>query len=105
MSFGRGGGGMGGGEPSVDQYEWPSAKAAFTSGGVRVTPEGDMWVRRSVSAGDEVLFDVFGPDAKLKARVFLPAGRRIVGFGEATVYVIATDEFDLQYLEQYRRET
>lgn len=103
MSFGRGGGG--GGLPDVDDYEWPDAKPPFVASGVRVTPEGDAWVRRSVAAGDAPIFDVFGADGQLKERVTLPVGREVVGFGRAHVYVVLRDEFDLQWLERYERTT
>ena len=103
MTFGRGGGG--GGQTDVDDYEWPDAKPPFVASGVRVTPEGDAWVRRSVAAGDAPIFDVFGADGQLKERVTLPVGREIVGFGRAHVYVVLRDEFDLQWLERYERTT
>ncbi len=103
MSFGRGGGG--GGRSDVDDYEWPDAKPPFVASGVRVTPEGEAWVRRSVAAGDAPIFDVFGADGQLKERVTLPVGREVVGFGRAHVYVVLRDEFDLQWLERYERTT
>ncbi len=103
MSFGRGRGGRG--QPDVDDYEWPDVKPPFVASGVRVTPEGDAWVRRSVAAGDAPIFDVFGADGQLKERVTLPVGREVVGFGRAHVYVVLRDEFDLQWLERYERTT
>ncbi len=104
ISFGRGGGG-GGGDSSVDDFEWPDVMPAFAARGVRVTPEGDVWVRRSVPAGGDTVFDVFGADGQLKERITLPADRRIVGFGPEHVYVVRNDEFDLQWLARYRRTT
>ncbi len=103
MTFGRGGGG--GGQTDVDDYEWPHAKPPFVASGVRITPEGDAWVRRSVAAGDAPIFDVFGADGQLKEQVTLPVGREVVGFGPAHVYVVLRDEFDLQWLERYKRTT
>lgn len=103
MSFGRGGGG--GGRSDIDDFEWPDAKPPFVASGVRVTPEGDAWVRRSVAAGDAPVFDVFGADGQLKERVTLPVGREVVGFGRVHVYVVLRDEFDLQWLERYERKT
>ncbi len=106
MSFGRGGGRMGGaGDSDVDDYDWPDAMPAFVAGGVRVTPEGDAWVRRSVPAGGDAVFDVFGADGQLKERITLPADSRIAGFGPEHVYVVRNDEFDLQWLARYRRTT
>jgi hypothetical protein len=99
VTLGRGGGSGG---PDIDGLDWPDTKPAFVDDGVSVTPEGDMWVRRHVSAGSPVRFDVFGPDAELKGAVTLPAGRRVVGFGHGTVYVTRTDDLGLQWLERYR---
>jgi hypothetical protein len=100
VTLGRGGGA---GSPDIDSLEWPETKPAFVDNGVLVTPEGDMWVRRHVPAGEPVRFDVFGPDARIKGAVTLPAGRRVVGFGRGTVYVTQTDDLGLQWLERYRR--
>lgn len=101
MSFARGGGQR----PETDGYTWPDHKPPFVANRAWVTPEGDLWVERSVAADAPREFDVFGPDARLKERVTLPAGRRVVGFGAATVYVASRDEFDLEWLERYRRTT
>jgi hypothetical protein len=103
MSFGRGGGR--GGDPDVNDYDWPDVMPAFASNGVRVTPEGDAWVRRSTSAGDPPVYDVFGEDGQLKERVLLPRGREVVGFGLEHVYAAQRDEFDLIWLERYKRTT
>lgn len=103
VSFRRGGGA--GASVDIDGFEWPDTKPAFVSNGVYVTPEGDIWVRRHVPAGEPPMIDVFGEDANLKARLRLPEGRRIVGFGRGTLYLIRTDEDGLQWLERYRRTT
>lgn len=101
MAFGRGGGG----QRDADSFDWPDHKPIFTAGGVWVAPDGDMWVRRHVPAGDPVRFDVFGRDARLKAIITLPPDREIVGFGAETVYTVRIDDLGLQYLEQHRRPT
>lgn len=86
-------------EERIKSLEWPAAKPAFRS--VRVSPEGEAWVERYVAAGAAREFDVFGPDARLKRRVILPVGRRLVGFGKGVVYLRHTTEDELQYLERY----
>lgn len=100
VSLGRGGGSGG---PDIDSLDWPETKPPFVNNGVWVTPEGDMWVRRHVPAGEAVRFDVFGPDASLQGAITLPTGRQVVGFGRGTVYVTRTDDLGLQWLERYRR--
>ncbi len=100
MSLSRGGGG--GRSPDMGNLDFPAAKPAFVAGSVWVTPEGEVWVQRSVPAGQPPAIDVFGDDANLKGRVILPAGRQIVGFGRGVVYAVQSDEFGLQWLERYR---
>ena len=104
-SFRRGGppggrGGPGGGAGPAN-LEWPSVKPPFNAAGVRVSPEGDLWVERYVPAGAPRQYDVFGPDVNLKLRVILPAGRRLVALGQGVVYTRHLDDSDLQYLERY----
>ncbi|UCC49648.1 MAG: hypothetical protein JSV41_05665 [Gemmatimonadota bacterium] len=101
VSMGRGGSPSE--EPDIDSFDWPETKPAFANDGVWVTPQGDMWVQRHVSAGEAMEFDVFGANAALKGKVVMPAGREVVGFGRGTVYAVRTDELGLQWLERYRR--
>ena len=103
-------GGEGGGSryirlPSPDAYEmvWPEVKPPFTRDGVRVTPEGEMWVRRYVTHGAPQVHDVFDGAGRRIKQVELPAGRRLVGFGDGVLYLVRVDEDDLQWVEQYPR--
>lgn len=105
----RTGAGGGGGTvaprmPSEDP-EWPETMPPFTGrDAVRVTPEGEAWVSRTVKgAAPTPMYDVFDGTGKLIRRVTLRPGSRVVGFGKGTVYVVRMDEDDLQYLERYRR--
>jgi hypothetical protein len=102
-SFRRGGGMRmaGQGEPSIDDYEWPETKPPFLDGRIVVDPAGHAWVQRHVPAGGDATYDVFDAGAMRVATYTLPNNRRIVGFGEGTIYVVAFDEFDLNYLERY----
>jgi hypothetical protein len=90
-------------QPDLSGIEWPSHKPAFVSANVFATPEGEIWVERSVAAGAPREYDVFGRQGALTARYLLLPGRRVIGFGAGTVYVVRSDEDDLQYLERYRR--
>ncbi len=99
-SFRRGGASD---EPDLDAYEWPGFKPPFEPSSVRATPEGEVWVQRETRAGEAPLFDIFSSNGQLTAQVTAPPGRRLVGFGKGVVYLVRTDEFDLQYLERYRR--
>lgn len=90
-------------EPDIDQMEWPEVKPAFPRDAVSVTPEGEAWVRRYMAHGEPEAFDVFDASGQRVARVTLPAGRTLVGFGEGTLYAYRTDADDLQWLERYQR--
>jgi len=99
-SFSRGG--MGGGEdPSIDDYQWPETKPPFYSGRIVVDGMHRAWVRRHVEAGEPSTYDVFDRAAERTATYTLPHGSRILGFGEGAIYVVSSDEFDLNYLERY----
>ncbi len=100
-SFSRGGGGRSN-EPDLGSYEWPDVMPPFRASGVRVSPDGEMWVERYVAAGAAPTFDVFDGNGQLIKRVILPQSRRIVGFGKGAVYVTRVDEFDLLWLERYK---
>ena len=67
-----------------------------------ICPAGEAWVERSVPAGAPRIMDVFDAAGVLKGRITLPAGRRLVGFGNGVVYLRHSDESDLQHLERYR---
>jgi hypothetical protein len=98
MSFQRGGGGGG---REIDQYQWPETKPPFYSGRLDVDAEDRVWVRRHVDAGEEATYDVFDRAGEYVATYTLANNKRLIGFGANSVYVVAYDEFDLNYLERY----
>jgi hypothetical protein len=102
MAFGRGGSANADAEEedAIAATEWPAAKPPFSA--VFVSPAGEAWVERSVPAGSPRVMDVFDAAGVLKSRVVLPAGRRLVGFGNGVIYLRHSDASDLQHLERYR---
>jgi hypothetical protein len=69
-----------------------------------MTPEGQVWVQRVKPASDKTpSYDVFDGAGNLVGSVTLRPKSRVAGFGKGTVYVVRSDEDDLQYLERYRR--
>jgi hypothetical protein len=104
MQFSRGGMGFdsGGDDPTVDDYEFPDVLPVFRQGRVRVSPEGNTWVERWMQADSPPTFEIFDTFGNWAGTVQLPEGRRLIGFGDGTIYVIRIDEVDLKWLERYR---
>ena len=71
----------------------------------RLAPEGVLWVERAQHAGQPARFDLFDQTGNRIGRAVLPAGRRLLGLGRGTLYLIATDENGVERVERYRRET
>ncbi len=88
----------------VDAYDWPDVLPPFRAKGVFVTPDGDAWVERYVTAGAAPVLDVFDARGRKQRSITLPADRRVVGFGRSVVYLARTDEYDLQWVERYRTD-
>jgi len=110
MSIGGPGGGRAGPPPRIDppkadEIEWPEALPAFSGmDAVQMTPEGQVWVQRVKAASDKTpSYDIFDGTGKLVGTATLRPKSRVAGFGKGTVYVVRTDDDDLQYLERYRR--
>ena len=88
-------------DDDLDEYEWPDFKPAFYGRPVPVDPAGRAWVRRHLEAGEAPVYDVFDRAGEREVVVELPPERRVVGFGDRTLYVVHMDEYGLQYLERY----
>jgi hypothetical protein len=98
MTFARGAGGP---DREIDRYEWPEVKPAFYQGRLPIDGLDRAWVRRHVDAGEPSTYDLFDRSGERVATFTLDHGKRVVGFGPTAVYVVAYDEFDLNYLERY----
>lgn len=110
---GPGGGGGGGGAapagftpppPEFAETKPPFDPTTPGTAAVLVAPDGEVWVLRTRPAGDKIpTYDVFNRAGALVKSVALNPRSRVVGFGKGTVYVVRTDEDDLQYLQRYKR--
>jgi hypothetical protein len=69
----------------------------------RIAPEGVMWVERAQHAGQPARFDIFDQTGNRIGRAVLPAGRRLLGLGRGTLYLVATDDSGIERVERYRR--
>ena len=97
MNFSRGGRS----DPDLTQYTWPEVAPPFYDGRILVDMSDRAWVRRHVRAGRPTTYDVFDRSARYVTTMTLPRNKRLIGFGNGTAYVVAYDEFDLNYLERY----
>ena len=93
--------------PQVPGFEdstlpWPATKPPFLGGAASIAGDGRLWVRRTTVHTDSVpRYDVFDARGQLAARVELPKGHRLVGFGKGTVYLSRNDDQDLNYLRRF----
>lgn len=101
-SFSRGRAGRGG-APDASTMTWPAAKPPFVPSSALVTPEGELWVERSVAAGSPRQYDTFNAQGAHTGTVTVPARSQVIGFGRGTAYLVRLDADELQYLERYRR--
>lgn len=81
---------------------WPEYKPPFIGRPGVGAPSGDVWVLRSRAHDDpNPVYDVFGPDGRVRLRVQLAPRSRVVGIGRSVVFVARTDEDDLVHLERF----
>ena len=88
--------------PDLPEPEWPAVMPPFVYWQTFSRPNGELWVLRSHKSREKPVYDVFGAPGTLTGRVALPAGTRLVGFGNGTAYLVRRDEDDLEYLQQYK---
>lgn len=90
--------------PPEERDDWPEYLPPFLgNGAVQVAPNGQLWVLQTAASDDiQPTYDIFDASGKLTARVQLAKRSRVVGFGTNTIYVVRSDEDDLQYLQRYR---
>lgn len=89
--------------PFTEPPSWPKHLPPFLSDArVEFAPDGTLWLERSLASPDDApTYDLIDRVGRVSARVRLPPGRRLLGFGRGSVYVVRRDEFDLEYLERY----
>ena len=90
--------------PPEERDDWPEYLPPFMgNSALQVAPNGQLWVLQT-AASDDVLptYDIFDAAGELAARIQLAKRSRVVGFGTNTIYVVRSDEDDLQYLQTYR---
>lgn len=70
---------------------------------VAIAPGPEAWVERAMPGEDALpTYDVFDRSGRRVARYRLPQGRRLIGFGDGTLYASREDEVGLSWVERYR---
>ena len=89
--------------------DWPDYKPPFlgaSPSAVVAAPTGEVWVLRTRAADDDVpTYDVFDAQGRPTARVTLPEGSSLLGFGRGVVYLSRMDEDDLVYIQRWKLDT
>lgn len=73
-------------------------KPAFDANRLYTDREHRLWVGRQTAHGASEVYDIFDRSGARVDRVALPAGFKLVGFGERKVYVVREDEDGLQWM-------
>ncbi len=90
-------------EEMIANNEFAEVKPPFVPGGAWTTPEGELWVQRSVPSGSLTTYDVFDDQATRVKQIVLPQGRLLLGFGRGVLYAVVEDEDGLQWVEKFSR--
>lgn len=87
---------------AIDEFTWPDVSTPFNPEAIWVDARDRLWVNRHQPAGRPWQYDIFDPSGAHVASIVLPEGRRVIGMGAESVYLVRFDIDDLQYLERYR---
>ena len=88
-------------EAELDSYEWPAFLPPFSDRPILVDGAGRAWVRRHRETDGTLQYDLLDGIGAAVLKVGLDSQRRVVGFGDATLYAVRMDGYGLQYLERY----
>ena len=86
----------------AEYQEYAEVHAPFTAVTPLFSPDGTLWIERSVRLGLPQTWDIIGSDGALAGRLEMPKGRRLLSLGQRWLYAVTTDEDGLQRLERYR---
>jgi hypothetical protein len=82
----------------------PRMKPAFDPEHLHVDPDGLLWVGRQEARGATARrYDVFDARGMRVTTVRMPPGRTLIGFGARAIYLVFTDDDDLQWVERHER--
>jgi hypothetical protein len=85
----------------AEYQEYAPQHSPFNPSTPHFGPDGDLWVERSVRLDQPQTWDVIGPDGRVRGRLRMPRGRRLMSLSARWLYAASTDEDGLQHLERY----
>jgi hypothetical protein len=84
----------------LEPVSWAATKPAYI--GMSASPDGRLWVNTPLPFTDKSSqYDVLDGAGALIARVRVPSGETVVGFGRGFLYTTRLDADDLMYLRRY----
>jgi len=88
----------------LDPRRFPDVVPPFQGGYVPSSPDGDIWVKVNVESDNtRTVFNVFDRSSTRVRRVQAAPRSRVVGFGAEVVFIVQSDDFDLEWLSAHRR--
>jgi hypothetical protein len=92
--------------PGPEEFpEWPASMPAFVNDALVPLPDGRLAIQRMPSTGARLpVYDIIDRNGRRVARLELPAGHRIIGFGSRHVYVVSKDELDVERVSRHSFE-
>lgn len=92
--------------PGFTDADFPAVKPPFVEDYVGrsalVSDDGELWVIRSNAFGaTTTTADVFDATGTVIRRVTYPTTHRLAGFGKGVLYLVRTDDDDLEWVERF----
>jgi len=82
--------------------KWPTEIPPFLPGSLIGSSDGRLLVLRTPTADrPEVRYDLIDRQGRLERQLLLDRNQRIVAFGKTSVYVVVTDDVDLERIQRH----
>jgi len=91
-------------KPEDVKSDWPDFIPPFLTNSVLAAPDTMLWIRRAATErASATTYDVVDRQGQIVKRVVMAWSERVVGFGAATVYTVATDDDGIQRLRRHQK--